>query len=140
MNNITSGVAWNEAYSLGNEEIDRQHKTLFSLVSRLSSECADRCDTDKLSETLKFLGKYTVQHFSFEETMQVCFNYPDYERHKKLHEDFVREVGDLTERFIKHGSSSELSSDVNKIVVKWLIHHIQREDKRVGDFIRARGK
>ena len=136
MNEITAGVAWNAAYSLGNEEIDRQHKMLFALVSQLTTACDDGSDREKLSEILDFLGAYTQEHFSFEETLQVCLNYPDYERHKMLHKAFINEVCELNERFIKNGSSDKLSSDVNRIVVKWLISHIQREDKKIGDFIR----
>jgi hemerythrin len=136
MNESTLGVAWNDAYSLGNEEIDRQHKMLFSLVNQLAVACMDGTDKERLSKTLSFLGEYTEQHFSFEETLQIFAKYPDYARHKKLHDDFVGTVGELVERFDKNGSSAELSSDVNKIVVKWLIHHIKKEDMKVGDFIR----
>jgi len=136
MNETALAVVWNAAYSLGNDEIDRQHQTLFSLVNQLVVACMNGTSTEQLSETLTFLGEYAIQHFSFEETLQVCANYPDYPRHKKLHEAFVETVGELTERFVKNGSSDALNSDVNRIVVKWLINHIQKEDIKVGDFIR----
>jgi len=138
MNEITSGVAWSNTYSLGNEQIDNQHKMLFSLVSMLTAACADGSDKEKLSDTLRFLSRYTEQHFAFEETLQICANYPDYETHKKQHEELMNTVGELMDRYVKTGSSSELSRDVNRIVVKWLINHIQREDKKVGDFLRKR--
>jgi len=40
-------------------------------------------------------------------------------------------------RFEKNASSEELSNDVNKIVVRWLIGHIQMEDKKIGKHIRS---
>ena len=132
---ISSGIAWNDSYCLGNEQIDRQHKKLFELVSGLVNACMDGSDTEKLQETLTFLGNYTVQHFYFEEELQLQYNYPEYGKHKQLHEDFVKTVGELTESFHKNGSSTELSNNVNKVVVKWLINHIQREDKKIGDYI-----
>lgn len=137
MGEISSGIAWNECYSLGNEQIDRQHKKLFELVSGLVNACMDGTATEKLQETLTFLGNYTVQHFYFEEELQLQSHYPDYERHKQLHADFVKTVGELTGNFNKNGSSAELSTDVNKIVIKWLVNHILREDKKIGEHIQS---
>lgn len=137
MTDITAGVAWNDKYSLGNEQVDRQHKKLFELVSGLVIACNDGSDTEKLQETLEFLGNYTVQHFYFEEELQLQYNYPEYESHKQLHEDFIKVVVELKERFKENGSSSELSNDVNRIVVRWLVNHIQREDKKIGKHIQS---
>ena len=130
------GVAWNDNFKLGNEQVDAQHKRLFELVSDLVSSCISGTDTDHLQETLDFLVGYTVQHFHDEEALQIQFHYPEYERHKQLHEDFKVTVGELVQKFAQNASSAELSSNVNKIVVKWLVNHILKEDKRIGKHIR----
>ena len=135
MNEVKYGIAWNDSYKLGNEQVDAQHKRLFELVSGLVSSCMDGSNTEKLNETLNFLVNYTVQHFNDEEALQIQYSYPEYIRHKQLHEDFKVTVGELVQRFMKSASSKELSSDVNKIVVRWLINHIQREDKKIGKHI-----
>ena len=109
---------------------------LFDLVNELVNACMDGSDTEKLQDTLRFLVDYTVRHFHFEEELQLQYHYPDYDRHKQLHDDFKQTVGELVEKFNQNGSSSELSSDVNRIVVRWLINHIQREDKKIGEHIR----
>ena len=131
------GVAWNDSYKFGNEQVDMQHKRLFELVSGLVSSCMDGTDTEKLRETLDFLVNYTVCHFNDEEALQIQHNYPEYARHKQLHEDFKATVGKLVQRFIQSASSKELSNDVNKIVVRWLVNHIQREDKKIGRHIQS---
>ena len=136
INRITSGVAWNDRYSLGNEQIDIQHKKLFALVSDLVNACMDGSNTEKLQEALMFLGNYTVQHFYFEEELQLQHNYPDYDTHKRLHEEFKKEIDRLVTRFKKNDSSIELSNDLNKIVVRWLVNHIPQEDKKIGEYIR----
>ena len=135
MNRRNQGIAWNDKYNLGNEQVDLQHKKLFELVNGLVNACIDGTDADQLRETLDFLVNYTVRHFHFEEELQQQYDYPDYDRHKQLHEDFKKTVGELVERFNQNGSSAELSGDVNKIVVRWLINHIQREDSKIGGHI-----
>ena len=131
------GLAWKDEFNLGNEWVDMQHRRLFELVGGLIASCADGSDTEKLKGTLDFLVNYTLQHFNDEEDLQLKYNYPEYEKHKSLHEDFKNTVGILVEKFTASGSSAELSSDVNKIVVRWLINHIQREDKKIGVYIRS---
>ena len=79
---------------------------------------------------------HTVRHFTDEEALQLEYGYPDYENHRQLHENFKATVNDLARRFNESGSSEELSSDVNKIVLQWLIHHIRNEDKKISEHIR----
>ena len=134
---INQGLAWKDSFTLGNEQVDLQHKKLFELLSEIVTACIDGSDTGKLKATLDFLVNYTVRHFHFEEELQLKYNYPEYEKHKQLHEEFTRTVGELVEKFHKNGSSTELSNAVNRTIVRWLINHIQREDKKIGDYIRS---
>jgi len=136
MNERRFGLAWSDEFELGCDQVDSQHKRLFELVSNLAEACTDGYDTKILNETLDFLVTYTVQHFQDEEDFQLRYNYPDYERHKQLHEEFKATVGEHVQEFKENGSSSELSNTVNKIVVRWLINHIQREDKKIGNHVR----
>ena len=136
MSELKHGIAWNDSFKLGYEQVDSQHYRLFELLSELVGECIDGSNVPGISETLDFLVNYTVQHFYDEESLQVQYNYPDYRRHKELHEKFKVAVGDLVDRFAESGSADELKKDINRVVVRWLISHIQQEDKRVGNHIR----
>ena len=136
MSEIRYGIAWSDDFKLGNDHVDMQHYRLFELVSELISACMDGSDTEKLKKTLDFLVEYTLLHFSDEEDLQTWYNFPEYERHKQLHEDFKVTVGSLVQSFSDSGSSTDLSNEVNKIVVRWLVNHIQREDKKIGEHIR----
>ena len=135
----THGIAWSENYSLGNEQLDAQHKQLFEFVSNLVGACIDGSSTEKLSETLDFLVNYAVRHFSDEEALQVQYNFPEYEKHKKMHDEFKITVTELVERFHNSESPTELNNDINKIVVRWLVNHILREDKKIGNHIMQAG-
>jgi len=130
------GIAWTDKLRLGNDQVDAQHMRLIELLNELVTQCMEGSNTEHLKETLDFLVDYTVEHFYDEESLQVRYNFPEYTRHKQLHEDFKVVVSELVQRFVESGSSEDLSNDVNKIIVRWLVSHIQLEDKKIGQHIR----
>ena len=136
MSDNNYGMAWSENYELGCDQVDSQHKRLFELVRDLVKACTEGYDTQVLNETITFLVQYTVLHFKDEEMFMINHNYPEYESHKLLHDDFKITVRNLVQEFNDTGSTSELSDNVNKVVVRWLINHIQREDKKIGNHVR----
>ena len=137
MDDIKYGLAWSDDYKLGNPTVDEQHHRLFELVSEIVVACTEDRGTETLARTLDFLLEYTVKHFRDEEAIQIQFGFPDLGRHKLLHEDFKREVSELVQDFRQSGSSEELSNNVNRVIVRWLINHIQREDKKIVAHIRS---
>jgi len=136
MYEVKYGIAWNDNLKVGDENVDAQHKMLFDLLNVIISRCIDGSSIEMLQDTLDFLANYTIQHFYDEETLQIRHNFPEYGMHKKLHEDFKLVVDDLIQRFAENGSSQILCDDVNKIVVRWLVGHIQQEDRKIGQHIR----
>jgi len=131
------GFIWDESYLLGNEQVDTQHRQLFDLTNSLVISCANGSEKDKTKEALDFLVNYTVQHFSDEEELQKKYNYPGYENHKKLHEDFKINVASLVQRFMENKSVKNLSVDVKTTVLQWLVNHILNEDKKIGEHIKS---
>jgi len=129
-------IAWSEDYELGNSFVDSQHKRLFELVGNIGKYCHDGSDINTLSETLDFLLQYTAQHFHDEEAMQIKYNFPEYEYHKKLHEEFEATVGEKVSEFKKIGSTKNLSDTVNEFVITWLVNHILKEDMKIGAYIK----
>ena len=136
MSTLKNGIAWNDNLNIGYEHVDAQHRRLFQLVNDLVVACEDGSDKVKLKNTIDFLVNYAVEHFYDEESVQVQWNFPDYLAHKKRHDDFKVTVGEIVDKYNTHGSTKELSDDVNRIVVRWIFSHIQNEDKRIGEFIR----
>jgi len=136
MYEVKYGIEWDEKLKMGNEIVDAQHKMIFDFLSVLVSQCIDGSSKEMLQDTLDFLVNYTTQHFFDEESLQVRHNFPGYSKHKQMHDDFKLVVGDLVRRYIINGSSDALCDDINKIVIRWLVDHIQHEDKKIGEHIR----
>ncbi|MCL2721007.1 MAG: hemerythrin family protein [Treponema sp.] len=132
-------IKWDKVYLIGDEHIDNQHHQLFELLNNFIISCEKSADISVIKGTLDFLVNYTIQHFNDEETLQIKCNYPEYEKHKQMHEDFKVSVVDLVQRFFGSESLSELSTDIKKVIIKWLIHHIIYEDKKIGVYLRRLG-
>jgi len=126
------GFLWDDSYLIGNKPIDDQHHQLFDLINSLVQNCDDGKDKEKIKNALDFLVDYTVRHFNDEEALQIECNFPEYEQHKQLHEDFKRTVTDLVGRYVNSGSYAVLNSDIKSIVIKWLVNHVLYEDKKIG--------
>ena len=129
-------IEWSEDYELGNDFVDSQHKRLFELVGNIGKTCLDGGDVNTLNETLDFLLKYAVQHFNDEESLQIKHNFPGYEHHKKLHDEFKAKVSEKVSEFKEKGSTKDLSDTVNEIVIAWLVNHILKEDMKIGEYLK----
>ena len=71
---ITAPV-WNDAYCVGSEMIDLQHKRLFELLSQLVDAQNGRCDQEVVNHAVNSLYGYIRIHFDDEEAPG-NLNYP----------------------------------------------------------------
>ena len=129
-------IPWSNEYELGNDFVDSQHKKLFEIVNNIGNSCLEGGDISTLSKTLDFLLQYTVQHFHDEESLQIKCNFPEYEHHKKLHEEFEAIVSEKVSEFKEKGSIKDLSDTVNEFVIAWLVNHILKEDMKIGAYLK----
>jgi hemerythrin len=77
-----------------------------------------------------------VEHFEDEENISRLYKYPLLEEHIKAHGDFTDTVAAFIEQYKIHGNSEELSSEINRVIVQWLMKHIQSEDFKIAQHIK----
>lgn len=132
-------VQWTPEISVGIQEIDEQHKHLVQLLNNLFDVMIEnRPDRDAIArKTLIELLNYTAVHFAVEESLFRIFGYPDYERHKKLHDQLKSEVSDIALRV----QSGETRVDTKLLVFmkNWITSHIMQEDKSYSPFLLQQG-
>jgi hemerythrin len=127
---------WDSSLETGYEPIDVQHKQLFEAVCDLMDNCDGAHSGDQLRKSMDFLNSYTIKHFFDEEKIQQKYKYPDFQNHKKLHDDFKEVVKDLSHRLIMEGPSQKLVEEVRKKIYDWLVNHIKIQDKKIGAHIK----
>lgn len=130
-------MEWTENLSVGVKEIDDQHKELINRVNVFSDAMKKGEANGQVMEVLSFLEVYVVTHFRDEEALQVRYNYPNYQAHRKIHKDFIQTVKELRAS-IEKGFTPATASMVSMTLTSWLLLHINKEDKAIGAYIRTR--
>lgn len=136
-------MEWTEDLSVGVAKIDEQHKELFRRINSLVDAIKSKTCKYKISDVIRFLEDYIIEHFSEEEGFMTRHGYPDYAAHKALHEEFMQSFAELKVGLEeieggKKPGSYDLSVETNQIVVDWILNHIARVDKRLGVFLKDR--
>ena len=130
-------IEWRKNLEIGVAAIDEQHKELFVRFNDLLDACNQGRGRDEVSRLLNFLSSYVRIHFSAEERLQLRHDYPFYEEHRQQHEKFIADLARLEEQLDSEGASIGLVIETNKITTSWLIRHISRMDKELGEYIRS---
>ena len=119
-------VQWREGFRVGIDQVDAQHRQLFTLVKELN--------LDSIESTMDAVLNYVVEHFGTEQELMEQSHYPDYSTHLKLHEEFAASVAD----FLGSGEawSEQRLMNLRKFLNKWLIRHIMVQDLRFGRWYR----
>lgn len=115
-------IKWIPEYSVGNSEIDDQHKVLFLMINDFFHQGS------KESAILLFqnLSSYIDLHFEAEEALLRQINYPETEDHINKHSD-LREKFNLLEKKLED-YSVDIHHNIALFLYNWLAKHILKED------------
>ena len=120
---------WDDKYSIGNKEIDDQHKHIFNNLNRLYESSYDTQGSDTFHNVLAELCSYTKYHFKIEEQFMAEVEYNDIERHLSFHRYFTARLLDFTDR--EKNYNSELCRELILFLKNWLKRHVYEEDKQI---------
>ena len=129
---------WTNNLVTGNQTIDFQHKQLLQAVNNLLDACSQEKGHAQIDNALIFLKNYTIKLFNDEEKLQQRFNYPDYQNHKKLHDNFTNTINDLGAQLRSEGPSVSMIGRINFVIGSWLVNHIEKEDQKVAAHIKTK--
>lgn len=113
---------WSDKYRLNIAVVDEQHQYLFELIHSLISAAPS-----ELPQGVKRLMEYTQEHFCEEERLMRAIEFPEYERHKKLHRELIETLEKMTHLMFDH---PEKRDAFEKFILKWLTNHILQEDMK----------
>lgn len=116
-------MQWNEAMSVGVEELDAQHQQLIRLIND-AYEAMQVHDEHRMTVLLDQMGDYAVTHFSTEEKYLEKYGVPEIDSHKFQHTKFNETVKDFKKKL-------DSRTNLSKIFVflsRWLASHIMEVD------------
>jgi len=128
-------VAWQEAYALDLPEIDAQHQVLFDLMNALWHAIIVRAPAQETLALVSELERYTIVHFTEEETFMRRAGYSRFDAHKHAHDRFVARVAEEKAR-IEAGAPFGL--EILHFLKDWLVQPIVVVDRCYADEIRDR--
>ncbi len=135
-------MLWRDKYALGVPIVDEQHRELFqrveAFVTTLRSAAAWEEKVLRVNETLEFMKAYVVEHFRDEEAYQQRIGYPCFQAHKKIHDDMVAYVLEVSAAYAHAGYDEQLMQQFAGKLLAWLINHVAAEDQRIADYAAAK--
>lgn len=127
---------WNEKLSVNNSKIDNEHKRIIDKARELSRYMLEGEGKEVLFETLDFLNEYVKTHFSNEEDLQFEYNYPRIKEHQAAHNDFVKELEELTYKIKEDPEAHTNTLELNTLITGWFFKHIMGLDKDLAEYIK----
>ncbi len=121
---------------IGIEQIDEEHRTLFSLLNKAGTMLANDFCSDRyqdLKEIIEELDYYAEQHFTHEEDYMVQICDPEIIRQRAQHAFFREKIRDY--EFVNIDDIDEQQRVLTELVnflAKWLYRHIIGSDVLIG--------
>jgi len=131
-------IEWNETFSVENERIDEQHKMLISMINDLIEMSNNGESPETMAYTVVRMVNYSNLHLETEEELLRSINYPEYDEHLKLHNDYRLTVENICKA--ENFGITPVPDTILEYLNSWWINHILVEDKRYADFIKSTEK
>ena len=126
-------VQWNDSLSVGNNDIDNDHKKLLSMINQLQTAVHYQTDDETIEKTLNELIEYTKYHFSREEKLMQEYNFPEYDDHKQQHDQMVTQITKFIDEY--RIDKTRTIENVSQFLKSWLINHINGSDQKYRPYL-----
>jgi len=126
-------IEWDNAFSVGNQQIDEHHKKFFLIINSLYDSMKTGEREEVLLTVLREMKQYAEYHFKAEESLMKMYSFPDYSNHKAEHEEAIQKVNKFMVDYERR--EDKLAIDVLNFLSNWLQNHILQTDRKYIPFI-----
>ena len=133
---------WTMDCSVGVAGFDNEHWQLMELINELYEGLLAGTATGKALDIVDGVLNYANLHLKHEEDAMVWADYPDAEIHRGYHDGFRKTVSDFRKRMIEVQGTLAMMDVTREFAIfikRWLENHLFEEDKRLGQYLNARG-
>ncbi len=130
-------IQWDESFSVGVVQMDRQHKRIIDMINQLLRDPAANVSSETVSEILTKITKYSQEHFATEEEILEQHGYPELSSHKKAHRAFRKKAVAFCLDTMDRQTS--VPADVLHYLKEWWTQHILTVDMRLSSFYKEKG-
>lgn len=112
-----------DEYSIGIDEIDRQHRVLFDLFAQVEQAIRHGGRWTEIHYPLVRLREYTRLHFGAEESLMRISGYPETEKHEEEHRGFLQKLQSLENKSLHAAVTSEMTQFLRHRLVSHIMQH-----------------
>lgn len=130
-------VQWSDDFATGVDQVDQQHRRLFSILDDFEVRMNRKENANTLISVLHDLNNYTREHFAYEEgcmdrciCTSACVN-------KMAHQRFLRMVDQYLQACKTGTPDRGLFESLHNELVDWLKSHICKIDTSLRKHARA---
>ncbi|MCP5078855.1 MAG: bacteriohemerythrin [Psychromonas sp.] len=127
---------WDDSYSLGIAEIDRQHQRLMALANEFNRTILTGAVAGTIERVLSGMIEYSLSHFQYEESLMEKYAYKDLANHKAEHQKLEKQVLQFQHRF---ECGEDISQDFSEFLKDWLLRHIKGMDQECCEHLKRCG-
>jgi hemerythrin-like metal-binding protein len=126
-------LVWSDILSVGNDEIDDDHRKLVNLFNMLNHTVTEGDNPDYLEAVLEELINCTAWHFSHEERLMLMYGYEGLADHKMEHQELVKSARELQQKILEAGNV--VADEDIEFLERWLTEHILTADMKLGSYL-----
>ena len=130
-------LEWSDTFSVKIEELDNQHKNLFSMINTLHEAIITRKTGKAHQDIIKDMVRYAQAHFKTEEEYMKKYDYPFFQNHKGEHDKFSEKAFELQARV--ENSGFILPLETLNFLRDWWKNHILGSDKKYSKYFTEHG-
>lgn len=129
-------LEWSDAYSVGIQKLDDDHRELLDLVSR-AMECIIARDPPKrVARRIDDIVSRTRRHFAEEEWLMERTSYPNLGPHRYEHQALLEQIA---KALADHARETISAVDLCTALGRWLLDHIAQSDKPLAEHLNKAG-
>ena len=121
-------IIWDQAFSVGVEIIDEQHKNLIKMINTIIDVSGTEDSGEIMSAVLSQMQQYATEHFRLEEKCMINCGYEGYDQHKAEHVKYKRRVAMLCVETMQQRKVVE--TEILEFLTSWWTKHILQSDMK----------
>ncbi len=119
-------MIWSDELSIGNNNIDKDHQQLIHIYNDLIDLIEFKKVRNEFSRILSMMTDYCLEHFKKEENYMKEFNYPYFEEHKQMHNEYKYKVAKYNIDLF--GENPTDPEEIILYIKNWWTNHILKYD------------
>jgi hemerythrin len=130
-------IKWENRFSVNVSKIDEEHKFFILIINKVIVAKQENNKREIISDALNEMTAYALSHFKSEEAYMLDVNGPEYQQHKKEHNEFLKTTVGFCKRVMNR--ENNIIDNLCEFLEQWLVEHIQGTDKKFTECFNKNG-